>query len=133
MRKRHLLFIAVLTAMMLVLAACGNSDNKDASEPTDNSGSDQTVQDEGTSTTLDVTATNFKYNKDTFTIPANKEVTINFNSEEGQHGFQIKGTDVNIQGKGTAKVTLEAGEYEIHCSIPCGSGHANMKATLIVK
>lgn len=108
-------------------------DNMDmGSDKKSDSKSDQSSEGDK-ATTLNVTATNFKYNKDTFEVPANKEITINLKSDEGYHGFKIEGTDVNLEGKGTAKVTLKPGTYNVHCSIPCGSGHKDMKAKIVAK
>ncbi|WP_332694296.1 hypothetical protein [Halalkalibacter lacteus] len=45
----------------------------------------------------------------------------------------IEGADLKIDGDGEATVTLEAGEYIIYCTIPCGGGHEEMTAKLICR
>ncbi|TCP30227.1 cupredoxin-like protein [Scopulibacillus darangshiensis] len=127
MRKKWLLTLSVIMVLVLALAACGNSDKKSSD---DNNGAGSASGDDQAAT-LNVTATNFKFNKKTYKVPANKEITINFKSKEGYHGFEIEGQDVNIQGKGTKTITLKPGTYMVHCSVPCGSGHENMKAKIV--
>ena len=118
-------------SLILVLAACGGSD--ESSEGSTDSENDSGSTSEAT-TTLDVTATNFEFNKEEYTVPAGEEVTVSLTSKEGTHGLEIKDTDVNIQGEGEATFTIdEPGEYTIRCSVPCGEGHSDMVSTLIVK
>ena len=118
-------------SLILVLAACGGSD--ESSEGSTDSENDSGSTSEAT-TTLDVTATNFEFNKEAYTVPAGEEVTVSLTSKEGTHGLEIKDTDVNIQGEGEATFTIdEPGEYTIRCSVPCGEGHSDMVSTLIVK
>ncbi|GAA3332428.1 hypothetical protein GCM10020331_092510 [Ectobacillus funiculus] len=48
--------------------------------------------------------------------------------------FAIPAFNVDIQGNGSATFTADkAGTYEYHCSVMCGSGHANMMGKLIVE
>lgn len=128
-KATRLLIICAVMMVFASLAACGQSDSS-SQKPDSNSSSDQN---ESAAATLNVTAKDFEFNKSTYKVPANKKVKINFKSVEGTHGFEIEGTDVNLQGKGTATVTLKPGTYHVHCSIPCGQGHQNMKATIIAQ
>lgn len=130
MKRKWTWVLSLALVMVFVLAACGNSDKK-----SDNGGSDNNKKSSDTSqaTTLNVTATNWKFNKDTFNVPANKKITINFESKEGSHGFDIEGTDINIKDKGKETITFKPGTYKVHCSIPCGQGHQDMLAKIVAK
>lgn len=122
------IFSLMFIALLLVLAACGGGENADGGNTTDGTGSDGGSN----SSTVDLTATNWKFDQENYTANAG-EVTFNLTNEEGLHGIQIDGTDLNIQGDGSGKLTLEPGEYTIRCSVPCGQGHADMVSTLTVE
>ena len=115
------LFIStILLSLLFVLAACGGHEDHtsgDTSSP---------------SNTVELVATNWDFEKDSYTVPAG-EVTIKLVNEEGYHGITIDGTDVAINGEGTATASLEPGEYQVICNVPCGDGHAEMVAQLIVE
>ncbi|WP_280772065.1 cytochrome C oxidase subunit II [Salipaludibacillus daqingensis] len=114
-------------ALALVLAACGGN-NDDVTEIENNSDSGENAS----ASEVNVTATNWDFDQETYTASAG-DVTINLTNEDGHHGIMIDGTDVEIDGEGSATATLEAGEYRIYCSIPCGEGHDEMEATLVVE
>lgn len=115
--------------IILTLAACGS--NEPAPAPTANNGS------EGASASaqeVKLVATNFQFDQETYTVKAGQPVNITLENAQGFHGVQIKGTDVKLEGKNMSSTfTPEAGTYEIICSIPCGQGHINMKAKLVVE
>jgi cytochrome c oxidase subunit II len=117
--KKLFLFIMSI-GLVAALAACGGGD--DATEG-NGGGGDNAVA---------IEASNWKFDKSEYTVPAG-DVTIDFKSAEGYHGIQVNGTDVKIDGEGSETVNLEAGEYTIICSVPCGDGHADMQAKLIVE
>lgn len=87
-----------------------------------------------TNQTVNIVATNFKFNQDKWYVKAGEEVTVNLKSEEGIHGIKIEGLNVEIPTEnGTVKFTPDKpGEYKIVCSIFCGAGHEDMIATLVV-
>lgn len=122
MKKYLMLFI--LVNLILVLSACGGGED---------SGQDDTSNvEEGTP--LNITATNFAFDQEEYTVQSGEPVTIHFKSEEGNHGIDIDGVGVSIRGDGKATFTAgEPGEYNIICNIPCGAGHSDMHATLIVQ
>ncbi|MFZ3579592.1 cytochrome C oxidase subunit II [Virgibacillus sp. DJP39] len=123
---KKVIFALMFIALSLILAACGGGDSAEEGNPSEGTESN------GVSTTVDITATNWEFDQENYTVPAG-EVTFNLTNEEGLHGIQVDGTDVNIEGDESGKVTLEPGEYTIRCSIPCGQGHANMQSTLTVE
>jgi cytochrome c oxidase subunit 2 len=89
---------------------------------------------------ITVTASNFTFETGSKIIAhVGKPTTLELTSKEGVHG--IKSDELGIpdtmltSGK-TVKVTFtpkKAGEYTIHCSVPCGTGHADMQFTVKVE
>lgn len=131
--KRHLTLMVVLLGLSLVLSACGGG------EP---------------STTINVTMTDFAFTPNTFTIPADQEITVKaVNNGAVEHEFVIfkLGTnagetfgdedeeniywEVEVLPGQSATVTFtapsEPGEYSVTCGI---EGHlaAGMNGSLTV-
>ncbi len=85
---------------------------------------------------IDVTASNWKFTPGTITVHLNQATTLNLISKEGVHGISSSDLGISntiIMPKSTS-VTFtphKVGTYELHCTMPCGPGHAEM--TLIVK
>ncbi|WP_078548493.1 cytochrome c oxidase subunit II [Litchfieldia alkalitelluris] len=117
--KRVLLFGLVILFVSILGACGGNTEDVASSE---NNKSTQLIS---------LEASNWDFNSDEYTAAAG-DITIELKNVEGYHGIMIDGTDVKIDGDGKATVNLEAGEYIIRCSIPCGGGHAEMTAKLVV-
>ncbi|GAB2532116.1 cytochrome C oxidase subunit II [Gracilibacillus alcaliphilus] len=111
-------------SLALMLAACGGDD-------TENNTSPETETNEN-GEAVNITASNWEFDQEEYTASAG-EVVVNLSNEDGYHGIEIDGTDIAIDGDGSATATLEAGEYTIRCSIPCGTGHNDMVATLVVQ
>ncbi|WP_054711332.1 hypothetical protein [Bacillus sp. JCM 19041] len=113
---------------ILFLAACGGADNNDDADQTEEN---NTANGE----TLTIQAMNFQFDQEEYSVPAG-EMTIELENAEGNHGIIIKGAnegeDIVLNSSGSTMATLEPGEYQIECSIPCGSGHSDMVSTLIV-
>ncbi|GAF12288.1 hypothetical protein JCM19046_4084 [Bacillus sp. JCM 19046] len=112
---------------ILFLAACGGNDEgdqQDAEQPEDFSGETLTIQ-----------AMNWHFDQEEYSVPAG-ETMIELQNESGNHGIIIReadsGEDVVLNRSGSTTANLEPGEYTIICSIPCGSGHSEMVATLVV-
>ena len=117
----------ILLSLILVLAACGGGNNGNNA---DNNASDNS----SASNNLNITASNFEFDQDEYTVKSGEAVTIKLSNEEGMHGLAIDEFDVDIQGEGEATFTPDKpGEYIIHCSVACGQGHDDMKSTLIVE
>lgn len=119
MMKKLLVFLFMMVSI-LALAACGGEES---------SGSENSS---GAESTVDLSAKNWEFEQDTYTIPAGK-VTFNLKNVEGYHGIEVVGTDVKIDGEGSATATLEPGEYTVKCIIQCGTGHEEMSATVVVE
>ncbi|WP_281886741.1 cupredoxin domain-containing protein [Paenibacillus sp. YYML68] len=84
---------------------------------------------------LKLAASNFKFDQAEYTIKAGEKVTVSLINKEGLHAVEIKDTNVKLDNNNKSmEYTFDKpGEYEIYCSLPCGTGHADMKAKLIVQ
>jgi cytochrome c oxidase subunit 2 len=142
--KKTMMLVTAFT-MLFVLAACGG---QQAQEPAQETGtaSEQTAEDAkeaeetseqtaGEAKEVVLTATNFKFDQQEYKMAKGETVKFTLKNEQGFHGVNIKGLGVNLDnGNPSQTVTIDKpGTYEIVCSIPCGSGHANMKSVLVVE
>jgi len=133
------LLAALLFGLILVLAACGGNDDNATDDTGENDATEQSEENGASEDTaigndLDITATNFEFDQDEYTVESGEEVKVSLTNDDGMHGLAIDDLDVNIEGDGEATFTPEEpGEYTIYCSIPCGEGHDDMTSTLIVK
>ncbi|NOU97625.1 hypothetical protein GC093_31015 [Paenibacillus sp. LMG 31456] len=85
--------------------------------------------------TLKFVASNFQFDKPEYTVKAGEKVTVSLQNKEGLHAMEIVGLNVKLDGNTkSADVTFDKpGTYEVHCILPCGPGHAEMKSKLIVQ
>ncbi|MEF2243476.1 MULTISPECIES: cytochrome C oxidase subunit II [unclassified Paenibacillus] len=133
--KKWASLVAVALSLVLVLAACGSNDkggNSDnGSTPSNSAAPSENTAAEGGVT---IVASNWKFDKAEYKIKAGESIDMTVDSAEGIHGIKILKTDVNIENKQTVAVKIdEPGTYDIICNIPCGAGHAKMKAKLVVE
>ncbi|MCS7464611.1 cupredoxin domain-containing protein [Paenibacillus doosanensis] len=80
-------------------------------------------------------ASNYQFDKPEYTVKAGEKVTVSFLNKEGLHAMEIVGLDVKLDNN-TKSVDMtfdKPGEYEVHCVLPCGPGHQDMKTKLIVQ
>lgn len=88
--------------------------------------------------TVDIVASNWKFTPGKIELHVGETTVLHFNSSGGVHGISSddlgvpqttitpnKSVDVSVTPK-------KAGEYKIHCSIPCGPGHGDMVLTVEV-
>ncbi len=121
---RHLPHAVLLTACVTVgtgVALVGETKAADSAAP------------------IVVTSSNWKFTNEPIVAHVGKATTLSLTSSEGTHG--IKSDELGIpqtmmvKGK-TTTVTFtpkKPGEYTVHCSVPCGSGHATMSFTVKVE
>ncbi|MDO8648269.1 MAG: cupredoxin domain-containing protein [Candidatus Peregrinibacteria bacterium] len=134
-------------SLTLVLVACEPTRTGDADTGSDSSStvagteeesSSSTEAMEGEARTIRVTTENWKFTPNIIRVKKGEKVTLEVVGGEGIHGFAVPGLGINLamQPGETKTITLDtsvAGEFEAFCSIPCGSGHKDMKATVIVE
>lgn len=133
------LLATIILGLVLVLAACsGSNSDGNSSTEADNSAEQKENTDSTENSTanndFEIIATNFDFDQDEYVVQAGEEVKITLVNDEGMHGIAIDGLNVKIDGDGEATFIPEKpGEYRIYCSIPCGQGHGDMVATLVVQ
>lgn len=125
--------LALVACVMTVLVACGesSSSNKPAKGPAPVI---EVAEEDISSGSLEIVASNWKFDKDVYAIRAGEAVNLTVNSIDGVHGIEIENSAYTSIGnnKETEVVITEPGTYTISCNIPCGQGHRTMKAKLVV-
>lgn len=128
MNKKWGLLVSAVALSAMLMTACGGESKDQAA-----SGNSEAPA-ATTGTAVNIEASNWKFNQDTFEVKAGEEFTLNFKSAEGFHGIGIQGLDVDIQKDGSKTMKIdEAGEYTIFCNVICGPDHGKMVAKLVVK
>lgn len=123
--KKWILFAASL-CLVAVIAACGSNNAK-----TENTSSGVSEPNTAAPEVV-IKAKSWEFYQTEYKIKAGETVNLTLESTDGVHGIEISKTNIKIGNNKTAAVTLDAGEYEISCNVPCGNGHRTMKAKLIV-
>lgn len=123
MKKTFALLIS--SALLLILAACGSGSGS-------NTSAEVSVQPEAE---LVIEATNYKFDQAEYHLKKDVPVKITFKNAEGNHGMLVPGLKLQLSGKKDSAVIIpkEAGEFEVACSIMCGSGHGTMISKIIVE
>ncbi|GAB2575319.1 cupredoxin domain-containing protein [Gracilibacillus alcaliphilus] len=116
----HKILVTLLLLALMLIASCGSGNNA----------AEEEINEE--TEIVNIQASNWEFDQEAYTVSAG-EIAVHLSNEEGYHGIEVEGTDISIDGDGSMITTLEAGEYVIRCSIPCGEGHNDMTATLIVQ
>jgi cytochrome c oxidase subunit 2 len=85
-----------------------------------------------------ITAKNFSFSPAVVRLKKGEPVTFYLRAAQGVHGMNIPEVGINSMVL-TAKEQIvhatpsKAGTFVMHCSIVCGTGHAQMAMTFIVK
>jgi len=134
-----LLFVLLLTAALS--SACGSAKNAnnagteskaDSSAAATESKTDSSAS-SGKTVEIKLGAKDFEYDQKEIHVKKGDHVKITLTSDDGGHGFAIPEYNVDIQGNGSAEFDAKnAGTFEYHCSVMCGTGHSQMKGKLIV-
>ncbi|MDF2835184.1 MAG: cytochrome c oxidase subunit [Paenibacillus sp.] len=119
---------ASLMVLTLIIAACGanNGGNNDSGAAVVMAGVEPTTE-------IVMKATSFEFDQQEYQIKAGEPTAIALKSVGGVHGAQILKTKVTIGNNESVTVQFDKpGTYDIICNVPCGGGHAKMRAKLIV-
>lgn len=87
---------------------------------------------------IEIVAKRFQFTPSEVTLRKDEPVILRLRSEDVTHGFYMKklGIDATIEpGKSTdVRITPhQAGKFVTICDHFCGTGHGNMKMTLVVE
>lgn len=86
---------------------------------------------------ITVSASNWTFTPNAITVKKGESITLRVVGQEGTHGFSVPGLGINqtvVMGNtvSVAIPTDKPGTYEFRCSVPCGSGHKEMKGTIVI-
>jgi|GEM_PF-678952 len=87
--------------------------------------------------TIQINVENWAFNPTTITAKKGEKVQLQLVGDSGIHGFAVPGLGKNVRVEAGKTVTITlptdtAGSFEARCSIPCGSGHKDMTATILI-
>lgn len=84
---------------------------------------------------LVIEASNYQFDQAEYHLKKDVPVKITFKNVSGNHGILVPGLKLQLDGKNDSTVIIptEAGEFEMACSIMCGSGHGGMISKIIVE
>lgn len=86
---------------------------------------------------IKVVSSDWSFSPNVITVKKGTTLRVHFTAVDNEHGFAIDEYNLDVQAApGQTKtfdfVADKAGTFTIYCSVPCGSGHRDMKATLVV-
>ncbi|USB34190.1 cytochrome C oxidase subunit II [Paenibacillus sp. YPG26] len=114
------------TMLLLTLSACGGTQagNTAATE------SNVTPKAE-----LVIKATNYEFDQPVYHLKKDVPVKIVFKNEAGNHGVLIPKLNLQLDSEHESAVVTptETGEFDMACSISCGTGHSRMIAKIVVE
>jgi cytochrome c oxidase subunit 2 len=154
--RKHLLFFMSVLVLIVVLSACGaKKDEATMAEMTPSATAAPVATDTAktapaatdTATTapasteaaqevkLIASAVTFKYDKAEYHVKKGVPVNLTLEMKDGNHGANLADFGINLNAANpTATFTPDkAGTFLIKCSVPCGTGHMDMTANLIVE
>ena len=149
MKKRLSFLFTAIALMVMMLSACGSTNNSSNTTTSTSKKADTTTQTSKTADTpkvaanksatgnivdIKVMAKDFEFDKKEIHVKKGDKVRITLQSDDGGHGFALPAFNVNIQGNKSAEfIADKTGTFEYHCSIVCGTGHSKMTGKLIVE
>ena len=87
---------------------------------------------------VEISAKRFEFNPKQVTLKRGEKVTIRLVSTDRAHGLLVKplGVDLDADNGKPGEITITpdtAGTFPAICDHYCGSGHGNMKMTIVVE
>ena len=122
----------LLVAGFFVYGSMNSTTNSTSGKVIVGSSSGVSTQMDGNTKVITVQASRFQFNPGTITVKKGDHIKIVIQNMDTTHGIAIP--DYNVAGVDSVEFTADkAGTFEFHCPTMCGSGHRNMKGTLIVE
>jgi cytochrome c oxidase subunit 2 len=86
-------------------------------------------------TQLKIVASNWKLDKPEYDVKAGETKKVVLTLAEGVHAIEIQGLGIKLDGQNRSQEVKfdKPGTYTIQCVLPCGQGHDQMKAKLVVQ
>lgn len=116
--------------LILVLAACGASNQSAGSDSSGESDAGVTASEE-----LVIKASNYEFDQPEYHLKKGVPVNIVYENVNGNHGILVPELNLQLDTKNSSKVITpdKVGEFEMSCSVFCGSGHSSMISKIIVE
>ncbi|MCM3205554.1 cytochrome C oxidase subunit II [Paenibacillus sp. CC-CFT742] len=116
--------------LILVLAACGASNQSAGSDSSGESDAGVTASEE-----LVIKASNYEFDQPEYHLKKGVPVNIVYENVNGNHGILVPELNLQLDTKNNSKVITpdKVGEFEMSCSVFCGSGHSSMISKIIVE
>uniref|UniRef100_UPI00403EF894 cytochrome C oxidase subunit II n=1 Tax=Paenibacillus sp. FSL R5-0486 TaxID=2921645 RepID=UPI00403EF894 len=130
MMKKGITWLAACM-LILVLTACGGA--KQSAESGSN-GSDAAAG-VTASEELVIKASNYEFDQPEYHLKKGVPVNIVYKNENGNHGILVPELNLQLDTRNSSKVITpdKVGEFEMSCSVFCGSGHSSMISKIIVE
>ncbi|WP_346773279.1 cytochrome C oxidase subunit II [Paenibacillus sp. PAMC 26794] len=130
MMKKGITWLAACM-LILVLTACGGA--KQSVE----SGSNGSDADAGVTASeeLVIKASNYEFDQPEYHLKKGVPVNIVYENVNGNHGMLVPELNLQLDTRNSSKVITpdKVGEFEMSCSVFCGSGHSSMISKIIVE
>lgn len=86
-------------------------------------------------TTLKITLSNWHFDQPEYQVKAGETKKVSLVLAEGVHALAIPDLGIKLDGQNRSVDFKfdKPGTYEMHCDLPCGQGHQDMKAKLVVQ
>jgi cytochrome c oxidase subunit 2 len=86
-------------------------------------------------TTLKIAMSNWKFDQPEYQVKAGETKKVTLVLAEGVHALEVPELGIKLDGQ-NRQVEYKfdkPGTYEMHCVLPCGQGHDQMKAKIVVQ
>lgn len=125
--KKSIAIVASSVLLLLVTACSGGK-----AVETGGSAAENKIKPEAE---LVIEASNYQFDQAEYRLKKDVPVKIIFKNASGNHGILVPGLKLQLDRKNDSAVIVptEAGEFEMSCSVMCGSGHSSMISKIIVE
>lgn len=132
-RFRTAFYLSILLFAVAIAVGCSSQ----SEQPVDPEVTDVPEVTDGEVKEFNVMAKNWEFDPSTITVNKGDTVRLSVESIDVRHGIAIPEFRINEVLEPGSKVEIEfvadkAGTFDFSCSVPCGSGHRQMKGTLVV-
>lgn len=136
MNKKLIGVIVVIAVLVLIsVITLNNTPNKNFEKNIVASGSassSENLQAQSENVVINLAASRYEYSPATIRVKKGQHVKIIVNNIDTQHGITIPA--LNLRGMNSVEFdAMNAGTYEFKCPTMCGTGHREMKGTLIIE